>query len=339
MKLLSRFLSVSLLLVTPLTFAQNNNPLWTNFDTGMPTVAEFIDLNTYNLPAEPEEPALIPLALSASESTDAEIMELAKSLDNDPLRIFNWVRNNIDYEHYYGQRKGAVLTFLEGSGNDLDQCTLLAELLEASGAVSDIQYRRGQHRMALTGNDGINVYDFLGLSQTPFPGQTYEEAFGQPNPVPISDEAAKLLLFPFDFLSNRGTPDNGNTYFEDYTSIAFYRFWLRVDIGGTIYELDPSFKTYERINGVDLLAAAGYNRADLLNAANSISTDPNYALNLSESGIRSYLTGISQNILTELQNAYPDLSLAEIINGRRIIRREITDLADAGCDFFCGVKG
>ena len=54
-------------------------------------------------------------------------MELAKALDNEPLRIFNWVRNNIHYEHYYGQRKGAALTLLEGSGNDLDQCTLLAE--------------------------------------------------------------------------------------------------------------------------------------------------------------------------------------------------------------------
>ena len=100
MKLLSHFLSAGLLLMAPFTFAQNSNPLWTNFDIGTPPTAEFIDLSTYTPPPEPEEllsaaPALQALTLSVPESTDAEIMELAKSLGNDPLRIFNWVRNNI----------------------------------------------------------------------------------------------------------------------------------------------------------------------------------------------------------------------------------------------------
>lgn len=318
-------------MIAPLTFAENINPLWTNFEIGTRPAAKFIDLATYIPPPEPKAllsvaPTLQALTVSVPESTDAEIIELAKSLGNDPLKIFNWVRNNIHYEHYYGQRKGAVLTFLEGSGNDLDQCTLLAELLEATGAVSDIQYRQGQHRMALTGNNGINVYDFLGLSQTPFPGQTYEEALGQPNPYLIADEAAKLLDFAFNFLSNRGTP--GHAYFSDYTSIAFDRFWLRVNIGGIIYELDPSFKTYETIDGVDLLAAAGYDRATLLGAAGGTAGTA-YVQNLSESGIETYLSDICQSILNALQNTYPNLSLADIINGRRIIRQEVTNLIDA----------
>jgi hypothetical protein len=95
MHLLSRFLSISLLLSTPLIFAQNSNPLWTNFDTGEPPVAEFIDLTTYAPSPEPEEsvsgePILTALALSAPESGDAQIVELAGSLDNDPLRNFNF---------------------------------------------------------------------------------------------------------------------------------------------------------------------------------------------------------------------------------------------------------
>jgi len=62
-----------------------------------------------------------------------EIQALADGLLRDPLRIFNWVRNNIRYSPYFGAKKGAQLTFLERSGNDLDTCALLVALLHAAG--------------------------------------------------------------------------------------------------------------------------------------------------------------------------------------------------------------
>jgi len=62
-----------------------------------------------------------------------EIGELARNLDFSPVLIYEWVKNNVDSEWYWGCMKGAEETLRQKSGNDCDQATLLAALLRASG--------------------------------------------------------------------------------------------------------------------------------------------------------------------------------------------------------------
>ena len=54
-------------------------------------------------------------------------------MQNDPVKIFNYVHDHIKFVLYYGSMKGAQLTLLEQSGNDVDQCALLVALLQAAG--------------------------------------------------------------------------------------------------------------------------------------------------------------------------------------------------------------
>lgn len=61
-----------------------------------------------------------------------EIQDLAARLDYNPGKIYEYVRNNFDYEPYYGSLKGPQGTLLEGSGNDFDLASLLIELYRAS---------------------------------------------------------------------------------------------------------------------------------------------------------------------------------------------------------------
>src|SRR6266496_3793145 len=68
-----------------------------------------------------------------AEAITADIRALARGLENDPVRIFNYVHDHIRYEVYFGSKKGAQLTLLEKSGNDFDQCALLMALLRAAG--------------------------------------------------------------------------------------------------------------------------------------------------------------------------------------------------------------
>lgn len=51
----------------------------------------------------------------------------------DPAAIYNWVRDNIRTEWYWGSMKGAEETLRQKSGNDADQAALLIALLRASG--------------------------------------------------------------------------------------------------------------------------------------------------------------------------------------------------------------
>ena len=56
----------------------------------------------------------------------------AAELGNDHVRIFEFVRNEIDFEVYYGLMKGPEATLLSGAGNDYDQAALLVSLLRVS---------------------------------------------------------------------------------------------------------------------------------------------------------------------------------------------------------------
>lgn len=63
----------------------------------------------------------------------SEIYSLANELENNPVKIFNFVRNNIDYEPYYGAKKGALGCLKEGVCNDTDATSLTIALMRAAG--------------------------------------------------------------------------------------------------------------------------------------------------------------------------------------------------------------
>lgn len=70
-----------------------------------------------------------------------KIIALAKHLDHNPVNIFNWLRENIEYEPYYGAKKGAVGCMKEGKCNDLDTASLAISMLRASKIPA--RYRKG----------------------------------------------------------------------------------------------------------------------------------------------------------------------------------------------------
>jgi hypothetical protein len=63
----------------------------------------------------------------------AAIAAKAEELEWSPVKIYEWVKNNIETEWYWGCMKGAEQTLLQGSGNDADQAALLVAMLRASG--------------------------------------------------------------------------------------------------------------------------------------------------------------------------------------------------------------
>jgi hypothetical protein len=62
-----------------------------------------------------------------------EIATVAESLNWKPVAIYEYVKNTIEMQWYWGCMKGAQETLRQKAGNDCDQATLLAALLRASG--------------------------------------------------------------------------------------------------------------------------------------------------------------------------------------------------------------
>ena len=93
---------------------------------------------------------------NVTEAQFPEIQALAAGLHHDPVQIYAYVKNHIAHEYYYGAKKGAVLTLLEGSGKRMRHVKLrpdeepdaaaLGELIVA--AYRDIKARLAAERAA-----------------------------------------------------------------------------------------------------------------------------------------------------------------------------------------------
>ncbi len=71
-------------------------------------------------------------AASPEAPLSKEIVELAQSLQWNPVLMYEWVKNNVETEWYWGSMKGAEETLRQKSGNDADQASLLVALLRAA---------------------------------------------------------------------------------------------------------------------------------------------------------------------------------------------------------------
>jgi len=63
--------------------------------------------------------------------TPVELVELARSLKNDPDLIYQYVRNNIQTVWMYGLQKGALGASIDKSGTPFDQAELMVDLNDA----------------------------------------------------------------------------------------------------------------------------------------------------------------------------------------------------------------
>ncbi|QLQ01939.1 MAG: transglutaminase family protein [Thiobacillus sp.] len=138
--------------------------------------------------------------------THPDIVALAKQLDYNPVRMFEWVNQNIRFEPYYGSMKGAVATLWSKSGGATDQASLLAALLRVSNI--PVRYVRGN----------IAVLDNAALSA---------DGRGARWIGAKSAQAAASVL------ATNGNP--AATYYTDGTGIVFAHVWVEACLPYTAY--------------------------------------------------------------------------------------------------------
>jgi len=241
----------------------------------------------------------VPVVPEGDEITD-EIAALARGLQHDPVAIYNYVRNEIEHIPYYGLTKGAALCLIEKSGNDFDQCALLAALLVESGYTPIYHY--GTMTIPLNAANDMDMLSWL--------------------PATNSNGVKRILNWT-------GNP-NFNPTGSNFNPV---RVWIEVEVDGTARLLDPAYKHYEDLTPLaDVLTEAGYDAADYIADAAGSATlsgvDPDYYTeDLDDDAIYTRLTQDTQSLLTNLKANYPNRSPREIIGGRALIREEIPDTA------------
>jgi len=99
---------------------------------GLSTVQHLLNQATIAAIAPPVAADLLEDELGDVVFTES-IKALADNLGKNPIRIYEWVKNTIDFQPYRGSLKGAAQTLAEGCGNDVDIASLLIALLRYSG--------------------------------------------------------------------------------------------------------------------------------------------------------------------------------------------------------------
>lgn len=193
-----------------------------------------------------------------------EIQALASRLNGSPLLIYEYVRNNIAYEPYYGSRKGALLTLWEHSGNDVDTASLLLALLRASR----VPARYVQGTVAI---DGAQARNWVGNA----PDLETAAAIFAKGGVPVSITDDGYLVKPHVWVTalpvyrsfvpsvagRRGAA--GATVPPSTTAWPTAAGWL---------DLDASFKQFDYRAPADLASITGFDAARWVDEMRAVTT-------------------------------------------------------------------
>ncbi len=163
-----------------------------------------------------------------------EIAILAQSLNWQPVAIYEYVKNNVETEWYWGCMKGAEETLHQKSGNDCDQATLLTALLRASGFPT--RYVRGTMEFFAGGRNGVPMERIKNLTGIDDPAKIAE--YFQKAGIPYKPviQGGKIANFQIEHI-----------WVESQIPYANYRGIVIDDNGKTWLGLDTSIKTKDYV--------------------------------------------------------------------------------------------
>ena len=237
------------------------------------------------------------LAATPEIIIDDEIRTLAASLDNHPVKIFEYVRNNFVYEPYWGSQKGSRRTLLEKAGNDIDLASLTMALLRAAGI--NCRYVCGTIEMPIA-----DAAKWIGVEDPVQIVKTFQ-ANGIPFETTLSGgQIAKIRL--------------NHTWVVAYVDYFPYR-GSRNEIPNTWIEIDPSFKQNTFTARTDLQTTIGINPDTLLTnvkAQSELGADNLYAAKVPESFILSEIFSYQEPIRSYL--AANSLTTENVFRQRKV---------------------
>ena len=82
--------------------------------------------------ADTDDPVAADLAETADVRFSQPIKDLAAQLEKNPLKLYEWVRNNVEFVPGYGSLQGADMCLRTKQCNDFDTASLLISLFRAS---------------------------------------------------------------------------------------------------------------------------------------------------------------------------------------------------------------
>lgn len=201
-----------------------------------------------------------------------EIKAKALELGNNPVKIYEWVRNNFKYEPYYGSLKGAQQTLLETSGNDFDQASLLIALLRAANIPA--KYASGTIELPIE-----RVMTWLGVKD-PTVAANIIASGGIPAKAGLS--GGKITSLRLE-----------HVWVEAFVNM-YPSFGAKSGPGNAWTPIDPSFKEQELNTSVDTSKVVKFNEADYLRTQSKLPPSLTYLFALEDYHTANFQGGMHE---------------------------------------------
>ncbi len=258
--------------------------------------------NGFTLPATTLPTTPTPEDLVATEDIviTPAIQALATNLNNDPVQIYNWVHNNIEYLPTYGSIQGADMTLQTKRGNSFDTASLLIGLLRAANIPA--RYVYGTIRVPAD-----QAMNWVGGVTKPEAAQQLMGQGGIPNIGMMQGGVIKYIMLEHvwveayvDYIPSRGAVNK---------------------TGDSWVPMDASYKQYTYTQGMDIKSAVPLDAQALIDQAQTGATiDPSgWVQNINGTAIQTALTSYQTQVQDYINTTKPNATVGDVIDTKTIV--------------------
>ncbi len=266
--------------------------------------------NGFTLPATtlPITPTAADLSATEDIVLTPAIQAQAAALNHNPVQIYNWVRNTIEFLPTYGSIQGADMTLQTRKGNSFDTASLLIGLLRASNIPARYVYGTIQ----VPADRAMN---WVGGVSKPEAAQQLLGQGGIPNIGLLSGGVIKYIKLEHvwveayvDYVPSRGavnrTPDT----------------WV---------PMDASYKQYQYTQGMDIKGQVPLDAQALVTQAQTGATiDPSgWVQNLNGTAIQSALSTYQTQVQNYINTTQPNATVGDVLGSKTILANTSSILA------------
>ncbi len=274
-----------------------------------PHLEDFAFSPNYELPttnlalASADAPTAEDLAETPEVQFTDAIRAKAQELSYSPVKIYEYVRNNIEYAPTYGSIQGADQCLQSQICNDMDTASLLIALLRASGIYAHYAY--GTIEVPID-----KAMNWVGGVTDPKMAGTVFATNGVPAMSLISGGTIKYVQVEhvwvkafIDYIPSRGAVHKQ---------------------GDTWISLDPSFKQYNYTQGIDITSAVPFDAQSfanqILSTATTNTTDGSVT-NVNSAYVQQTMQDYQTQVQNYIQQNYPNATVGDVIGKKEIIQQ------------------
>jgi len=230
----------------------------------------------------------------------------AAELGNKPVKIYEWVRNNIEYVPTYGSIQGADMCLQTKLCNDFDTASLLISLFRVSGVHARYVYGTIELPIDKVKNwaggftDTMSALGLLASAGIPTKGMTVG---GEIKYVRLEHTWVEAFI---DYIPSRGSRH-------------------KTGEGDTWIPLDASFKQYAYTQGIDIKTAVSFDAQTFIDQVKNTATineAQGYVTSVNSLLVQQTMQDYQSRVQSYISQNYPNATVGDVLGKKEIVKQE-----------------